>query len=375
MKSILARIIYSVALLALGCWGQTSGTSQQPSNRPNKPQAQEEMVAAKKEVQVNSPLHLSIVETITAKRELAGVFSELNCDEDGNIYLGAENWAGTIKKLNSKGELLATIDRHNNPDVEVYGAGSYTLSPTGELYTWVGSQKDRAFHMLIYGADGQYKSAIKLEGDVRWVPGPFAVFGNGNFLMIGQRYGHDVKQPMTPFTGLYRSDGKLLKQIALEDDERIQDLAKEKEHDSKLTSAAVPTSNPAVALGHAQSAKDGNIYVMRWLSPAVFYVVSPSGEVLRRFTVDPGRSNLMPVTMHISGNRIAVLFRDNGTREQEMKIVDLNGEEIASYDATSPDPQRPLGAAFACYFAKTGRFSFRATDDDHRVLFRIVEPR
>jgi hypothetical protein len=191
--------------------------------------------------------------------------------------------------------------------------------------------------------------------------------------MTGQRYGHDVKQPMTPFTGLYRSDGKLLKQIALEDDERIQDLTKE--HDSKSNSAAVPASNPAIGWGHAESAKDGNVYVMRWLSPTVFYVVSPSGEAVRRFTVDPGRSNLMPVTMHISGNRIAVLFRDSGTREQEMKIVDLNGEEIVTYDATSPDPQRPLGASFACYFAKTGRFSFLATDDDHRVLFRIVEPR
>src|SRR5581483_8136106 len=194
MKSILAQLIYSVVVLSLGCWGQTSDNIQLPSNQPTKPQAQEEIAAAKKEVQANSPLHLSIVEIITAKRELAAGFSELNCDEDGNIYLGAENWAGTIKKLNSKGELLATIDRHNNPDVEVYGAGSYTLTPTGELYTWVGSQKDRAFHMLIYGADGQYKSAIKLEGDVRWVPGPFAVFGNGDFVMTGQRYSRDVKQ-------------------------------------------------------------------------------------------------------------------------------------------------------------------------------------
>jgi hypothetical protein len=141
MKSILARIAYAVAVLSLGGWAQTSDSTQQPSNQLTKPQAQEEMAAAKKEVHTNSPLHLSIVETTTAKQELAAGFSELNCDEDGNIYLGAENWAGTIKKLNSKGELLATIDRHNNPDVEVYGAGSYTLAPTGELYTWVGAKK------------------------------------------------------------------------------------------------------------------------------------------------------------------------------------------------------------------------------------------
>ncbi|HET9363824.1 MAG TPA: hypothetical protein VFP71_02440, partial [Candidatus Angelobacter sp.] len=71
MKSTLVRIAFSLAVLSLGCWGQTSDTSQQPLN---KPQAQEEIAAAKKEVHANSPLHLSIVETTTAKRELAGGF-------------------------------------------------------------------------------------------------------------------------------------------------------------------------------------------------------------------------------------------------------------------------------------------------------------
>ena len=178
---------------------------------------------------------------------------------------------------------------------------------------------------------------------------------------------------MLPFTAIFRSDGTLLKELSLEDDERIHKLAADR--DPKLSSLAVPNSNRAVAWGHAQPAKDGNIYIMRWLSPAVIYAVSPGGEVVRRFSIDPGSSRFMPVNMHVAGTRIAILFRDEGTKEQNLKVVDLNGEELASYDASGGDSTAPFGAAFACYFGKTERFSFLATDADHRILLRTVEPR
>jgi len=364
---------YAVLVLSLGCWAQTSGSLQQQPNRMNQPPAREDTAATKNEVLPTSVLHLTPVETIQVKNELAAGFADFTCDEDGNVYLGAETWAGSIRKLNPKGDLLTTFDRYSNPDIEVYGAGSYALTPDGDLYTWVGNKKDRYFYVIVFGPDGKYKSKIKIDPGFPWIPGPFAVFRNGNLLMTGQEYDRDVRQTMLPFTALFRSDGKLLKEVWLEDDERIYNQARG--GDPKLTSISVPANNRAVSWGRVQTGNDGNIYIMRWLSPAVFYVVSPSGEVVRRFTVDPGRSGLLPVTMHISANRIAVLFREEGTREQQMKIVDLNGEEVATYDATSPEPKKPLGAAFACYSAKSGRFNFLATDDERRILFRILEPR
>jgi hypothetical protein len=371
--SKLMRMVLSSAVLSLGCWAQTPGSAQQERSQGNPPQVQQGLMAAGKEPQPKSSLHLTIVETIHAKEEIATGFAEFTCDEDGNIFLGAEAAGAAIRKLNSKGELVATFDRYANPDIQVYGAGSYTLDVDGELYSWVGNPKDGYVYVLGFGADGKYKTKIKIDPGFPWVPGPFAIFRNGTLLMTGQEYDRDVKRPMLPFTGIFRSDGKLLKELSLEDDERIHAMAKE--HDPKLTSAAVPTSNRAVAWGRVQPAKDGNIYVMRWLSPTVFYVVSPGGEIVRRFTVDPGTAGLMPVTMHITGNRIAILFRNDGTREQQMKIVDLNGEELATYDATSRDPNNPLGAAFACYFAKSEQFTFLTTDEDHRVVLRTLEPR
>jgi hypothetical protein len=332
---------------------------------------------AEKRSEDTSHLHLTPVATISAKSEVATGFADLTCDEDANLYLGLEDTGATaIRKLDSAGELKATFKPYANPDVQVYGVGSYTVSPDGELYIWVGNKKDGKFYVLVFASDGSYKTSIKLDPGFPWVPGPFAVFRNGNLMMTGQEYAPDVRQPMLPFTAIFRPDGKLLKDLNLEDDVRIHDMAKAR--DPRITSAAVPNSNRAVAWGQVQPAKDGNIYIMRWLSPTVFYVVSPGGEVVRRFTVDPGASGLMPVSMHIAGNRIAVLFKGADPDEKLMKIVDLNGDEIATYDDAPVDPkskETPIGFAFACYALKPERFIFLAADDSHRIQIRTVEAR
>ena len=54
--------------------------------------------------------------------------------------------------------------------------------------------------------------------------------------------------------------------------------------------------------------------------------------MVRRFVVDPGDEGLAPVAMHIASNRIAVLSFHEQTKEKRMKIVDLEGHEIATYE-------------------------------------------
>jgi len=86
----------------------------------------------------------------------------------------------------------------------------------------------------------------------------------------------------------------------------------------------------------------------------------------------------MPVGMHIAGNRIAILFKGADPDEKLMKIVDLNGDDIATYDDAPADPkskERPIGFAFACYALKPERFIFLAADDSHRIQLRTVEAR
>jgi hypothetical protein len=148
--------------------------------------------------------------------------------------------------------------------------------------------------------------------------------------------------------------------------------------DPQVMTSVAPRSNRAVAWGRVTPAKDGNIYLMRWLSSPIFYAISPGGEIVRHFTVDPGSQDWTPVNMHISGNRIAVLFRKSQTNAKVMKIVDLEGHELATYDELWSDGRPtfgPLGFAYACYSSQPERFTFLITDDKYRIELKQVEPR
>lgn len=192
--------------------------------------------------------------------------------------------------------------------------------------------------------------------------------------MTGQRLERKSKQFILPFTGIFRSDGRLLKDVVLEENEKLPEVPS---IDDLPKGQPMPVySNRAVAWGEMEPAKDGNIYVMRWASPAAFYAVSPGGEVVKRFAVDPGGPGYQPEQMHVAGNRIAVLFRQPDTKDQIMKIVDLDGQELATYNILRPDqPKSEFLGAFACYTLSPERFTFLTRDDDLKIKLKRVEAR
>ena len=81
--------------------------------------------------------------------------------------------------------------------------------------------------------------------------------------------------------------------------------------------------------------------------------------------------------MHIAGNRIAVAFFQPQTMEQRIKIVDLEGHEIATYDELriNGKPKYLLGIAFACYTENPQRFIFLTTGNDNRLNLQTAEAR
>lgn len=79
--------------------------------------------------------------------------------------------------------------------------------------------------------------------------------------------------------------------------------------DSRVALPQAPGHNVAVIGTRIALGDDGNLYLMRPLSPAIIYVISPNGSVLRRFTVDPGDESLQPSEMHVSTDRLALSFQ------------------------------------------------------------------
>jgi hypothetical protein len=153
---------------------------------------------------------------------------------------------------------------------------------------------------------------------------------------------------MWPFTGIFSDDVGLLKEITLEDDATLHDMASS--GDARVTLPQVPHINPAVTHSQIEVAADGNAYLMRSTNPAIIYAISAGGETIRRIKVDPGGSEYRTMAMHVYKNRIAVFF-DPETYDKIMKIIDLEGREIATYDEAKPAKKQQsvmLGIAFAC---------------------------
>jgi len=371
-------------LLCVACWAQSSGTPQPPDKADSSKAAVKEVAqpaaavappdtraAEGKEATASSKVRLTAVESVVSKTETLTAFSQPTCDSDGNVYLGPADGSG-IRKINAKGELVASFKPRANPDIDVYSEGRYSVTPDGELYIHVESKTPPHRYILVFKSDGSYSTTIRPETGFSVVPSTIAIFPNGNLLMTGNKLDRKSKLFIVPFTGIFRSDGKLLKEITLEQEEHLPDTSAMQ--NLKPGQPLPVISNRAVGWGHTEPAKDGNIYVMRWGSPASFYAISPGGEVVKRFTVDPGSSSYDPDNMHISGNRIAVEFR-NKSFDEIIKIVDLDGQELETYEISPTDtPKEHLGV-FACYSMSPERFTFLISDTDYKLKMNQVEAR
>jgi hypothetical protein len=354
MLKQLTSYLLAMPLLLSFCWAQTMANPQKSlSSKENPP----------------SMLHLTPLETVTSPEVASAFLGPFICDSDGNLYLRSESAGVTaIRKLNPKGERTALFEPAANPDVKISVTGYFSVIPGGDLYVLAFAAEEVNRYVLVFNPDGTYKTKIKLDPGFAWVPSAIAVFPNGSLLVTGQEYARDRNALKLPFTGIFRSDGKLLKELNLEDDDAIQGMANG--HDPRVTSLMTPTSNRAISWSQIESAKDGNLYLMRWLSPAVFYAISPGGQVIRRFVVDSGNPDFRPAAMHISGNRIAILFYQPQSMEKIMKIVDLEGHELSTYAELREDGKPRLGmlgAAFACYTQQPERFTFLVSDEHQKI--------
>jgi hypothetical protein len=363
-----------ISALSAGCWAQAPAPVAETQKTKAITEAKAETV--EKTGNTSGP-HLALVETITSPTVTVSGFAGLSCDEDGNIFLGLEaGSAPAIRKLNAKGEVATLFQPYSNPDIDIMSLGHYAVTTDGELYVSASPKDGKPWNViLVFKSDGSYKTNIKLDQTFGWHASSLAVFANGNILVTGQRVFKDQSRMQEPFTAIFRSDGRLLKTLDLEDDTHIQDLAKS--GSANLTSPLVPTSNRAVAWGLMRTAKDGNIYVMRALSRAIIYAISPGGETVRRFTVDSD-SSMLPSQMLISGNRISIQFRNNQNFDTVMKIVDLEGKEIATYKTSRAEEKAKrdgVSSIYGCYAASPERFTFLTNDDKMRLQLQKVEAR
>ena len=334
-----------------------------------------EVTDASARAETATPSRLTLKKTISLAAGPTSLVGSPKCDADGSSYI-PDAGSLSISKFSATGEQVATFKANSSPDVpQIDGAAMFTVGPNGDVYQLVIPHSyDR--DVFIYNKDGSYKSMVKLDVGGPWSPSLFVVLPSGNFLATGQKWDRVAKE-YVPFTGIFSSGGALLKELHLEDDGMIHELAAR--GDSRVVPAPVSGGlNFAISRGKMEIGSDGNVYLMRWLNPAVIYAISPGGEIERRFTVDPEDHDFTIGGMLVAGRRIAVIFhkgREGENVEQEIiKVVDLEGNKIATYKMPMVDGRVAFGITLACYTQNPEQFTFLDWTKDEKMVLKITEP-
>ncbi len=328
----------------------------------------------KKKIDSNGqPLALAVVETTNLPNVDAEFLSGPRCDADGNLYLRNDRtFQSPVHKLNLKGEKIADFLASSSSDLpnlppQLAHSGEFSVAENGDLYLEIMASMTE-HDLLVFGKDGTYKSKVVLDIGSVWQVNKLAVFSSGEFLIAGEKW-QKPEQNYAPFTGIFSSNGTFLKELSLEDDAKIYKFTV----DGDSAMVPHPGNNRAIFQGAIATAADGNIYLMRWLSPAVIYAISPGGEVVRRMTVDPGDQGAMPENMRIAGDSIAIEFRNKDTKKKLFKVIDLQGKTRATYRWPEVEG-KPVWLSL-CYMQNPERFVFLDLAKDDVPVLRVAEPR
>lgn len=286
-------------------------------------------------------------------------FNRVACDSTGKLYLRryqGPKAQSPVDVVSPTGVLITSL-QVENPNT--FTISDFYIDQKDLLYMLGWSTEHvhsgSRVYVISFGQDGSMKSKIQL------VPGSFfpsslAVFGSGEFLVTGRQGPHDN----SPFTGVFNRNGGLIAEINVPEDEELR--RKAEEGDSTVQEPGI-YGNTAVSMGTAVSGSDGNVYVMRRAYPALIYVVSPKGEVLRKLRIDPGNSGLRPRELQFSNDRLAIWFVGS-EHDRLLKVVDAVGNEVAEY-------QMPIGwvGPLACY--NPPLFTFLRQDGDDSGIIHI----
>lgn len=296
-------------------------------------------------------LHESSRKSIAS--EMGGAFMfPSKCDADGNLYIRKyatdRPLLSPVVKIDAKGKRVALFDPAAFSQLKLDRADAFSPAPDGGLdqIAAVGVSKPQIY-VLHFSSDGSPSSPIRLDADFQ--PYQFAPFADGNLLASGfQRDPQNKSDPERAFTAVFSADGRLLAQLSFEP------LPEPAHAAAKSATGELQKPAPTLGLADAEPAPDGNIYALRRSSPALVYVISPAGKILRTLKVNAPAPGVMPNTFHVSANRLAVSFWDDNTHSHTLVVADAQtGRRIATYS----DPTG-LGPSFACYSADDGVFTF-----------------
>lgn len=282
--------------------------------------------------------------------------SGTKCDGEGNLYIRKfatdRPLLGPVVKIDPDGKRVALFDPVAFSQLALDRADAFSPASDGGMYQVArsGVVKPRIY-VLHFSSDGSPSSPALLAADFEVYT--FAAFASGNFLASGvERDLQNKNDRGRNFTAVFSADGRELAQLSFEESRGPRKAQNEVQNNEVQNDAG--KAAPGLDLADAEVGSDGNLYVMRRSSPALVYVIAPSGKIMQTLKIVAPLPGSAPNAFHVSANRLAISFGNEESQSQTIVVADAQtGRKIASYS----DPTG-LETSFACYSANEGVFTF-----------------
>jgi hypothetical protein len=290
------------------------------------------------------------------------------CDAVGNVYArpiditlsgpkaARELRDAPIRQITPKGNVAAAF----GPTEALQDAKEWGIfvNNSGDVYR--AASAHGSVYVVEFSKDGSPKSMAELLGTPTHVdPWHLVVFPSGRFLLSGE----SGKNARTPYTAVFEANGKLVREIYEPEDENARSRAEM--GDTDFARAAV--GNLFVHRGDATLGSDGNAYLLHSTSPALIYVISPAGEVIRKLRVDAGDSVRKLGSIKSYAGKLAISFEEFG--HVRVYVTDLEGNSIATY---SMGTEKSDALDLACY--DSWGFTFVSSDAGNNLYLIKAQP-
>jgi hypothetical protein len=243
-------------------------------------------------------------------------FGPVRCDSQGNVYLRPVSdkmnmLLSPILRISADGQHMTKFDIANAPEIKdsnVYNINDFAVRKDGTVVILAGAAtKENGLFVAVAEIDPEDKttSVIRIDSELRpsqIVPLPSGMFLLSGVLRSSQGSGKQIRQSTKPFTGIFDSRGRLVREVELPGDVKIPDV------DSSNPEKADLSNVQAVYLSHFVAADDGTIYMLRNGSSPNIYVLSSYGDVIRSFPFAPPTADAIASSMFYSAGRLAFGF-------------------------------------------------------------------
>lgn len=270
------------------------------------------------------------------------------CDDLGNIYSRPFDMDGTFGPKYSQAPVQKIT-----PEAKLADSFLVTDLPGGQtrtffvrnrrVYVPTTSEKGELY-VAELGPSGSVSSEIKLQVNKRIDVWHLAVFQSGEYLVVGTSAMIGTESH-TPFAAVFAADGRVVKTIYEPEDEDARQKAGAGDPKYAMSNAGnlFVMFDADVAIG-----SDNNAYLLHGTSPALVYAIAPSGEIVRKLKFSGADPELKATSIKPFGGRLAIGFNRAGNVAKNLiKVIDLEGNPIASYEILGPEGESDN--ILACY--------------------------